>query len=628
MLDAMRRRATSWVVKAFLVLLILSFAVWGIGDIFVGRTTPEAVARVGGVEIAPEELLRETERGFRTLREQLGGQLERTPAVMDGLLRQALSRLVVRKLVDSHARDLGLEVDPATLARIVREQPAFQGPDGFDRQRFDWILRELGMSEASYARELEGEILRSRLVDATSGAVVASEVLARELARHRGERRRGAALVVPTASIAVPAPEEAALEAWLEQNRAAFTVPELKTVELVVLSADDLLEEFAPSEEEIRAEYERRKPAYTTPAQRTAGQLLASDRAVIEEAARLLGEGKSMAEVASTLADRGLTFSSLGPVAERLLPEELDRALFALSPGEVSAPVQSPFGWHLLRLEKSEPETVKPLAEVRDELAKDLARRAAAERLPAVADRLDDALAAGEPLEAAARQVGARHYRLPAVDATGRDEKGLPIAEPALSKEMLEEIARLGPGQSSLLVHGKDDRYFVARVEAVTPARAQSLAEVRTAAEIGWRFAEQRRLARERARALLARLEAGATPADLAREDSTLVLHTIGPLRRVDSEPKLGPEVVRALFTAPLGKPAPEPAPTPDGFAVVVAEESIPAEGGGDPAPVRQELQAALAEAMLVGYERALRKRYPVEIDQRALARLQDQLGR
>ncbi|MCS7268228.1 MAG: peptidyl-prolyl cis-trans isomerase [Geminicoccaceae bacterium] len=628
MLDAMRRYATSWVVKAFLLLLVASFAIWGIGDVFVRGAPSEVVAEVGGTEIRPEQLVREAERGFRTLREQLGGELERSPQVVEGLLRRSLDRLVARRLVELHARELGIEVDPGTLARIVREQPAFQGPEGFDRQRFAWVLRELGLSEAEYTEQLAGEVLRARLVEAASGAVRAPGELARTLARHREERRRGRALLVPVAGVEVPEPDDATLEAWLEENRAAFTVPELRSVELVILAAEDLAEEYAPSEEELAAEYERRRSAYTTPEQRSGSQLLAKDRAVLEEAARRAARGESFQEIARALEAEGVSFATLGPAERGVLPEEIDRLLFSLAPGETGGPVESLFGWHLLRLERIEPERVRPFAEVRAELRRELGRRRAADRLPELADRLDDALAAGESLEEAARRLGARHFRLAAVDAEGRDGRGVPVREPALSKEMLAEIFRLRAQETSLVVHGKDDRYFVVRVESIAPARAQTLSEVRAAAAIGWKLAEQRRRTRERARSLLARAQAGESLFDLAREGGGLELHHIGPFRRGDVHERLGGEVVRALFAAPAGRPAPEPAPAPQGFAIVVADEILPAPEGGDPGPIAEELRDALLDALLAGYERALEKRYPVTRDGRVFARLVEQMGR
>ncbi len=629
MLDAMRRQATGWVVKGFLVLLVVSFAIWGIGDIFRGRATPDAVARVGGEAVRPEEVVRDTERSFRVLREQLGGQLERSPPVMESLLRQALGQSVARRLVDLHARDLALAVDPATLARMVREDPAFQGPGGFDRQRFERVIRELGLGEAGYVERLRGDVLRGRLVDAVSGAVAAPDTLARELARHRAERRRGRALVVPAAAERPPAPEPAELEAWLEANAAAFTVPELRAVELVVLGVEDLLEESAPDEPALRAAYAERRDALTTPEQRTALQLLAPDRATAEEAARLVAEGWSLAEVATALEGRGVTVATLGPVEPALLPPPLDGVLAGLAPGATSEPVQSPFGWHLLRLEAVTPAVVRPFEEVRAGLALELARQRALDRLPEVSERLDDALAAGEPLARAAAAVGARHLVLPAVDPSGRDAEGRPLEGIQLSPEMLQEIATTEAGRTSLVVHGRDDRYFVVRVERLTPARPRRLEEVRAAVEAGWRLDRQRELARTRAAGLATRAAGGADLLDLARENPGLALVELGPLRRRGDPSPLGPEVVAALFATEPGRTAAEPVPTADGAAVVATLEVLPAAAAElDLETVRRELASGLGEALLVGYEQALRRRFPVETDGRALARLLDGLGR
>ena len=628
MLAAMRRQATGWVVKAFLVLLIVSFAVWGIGDVLRTPTGSDEIARVGGEPIPTAEVVRETERTFRRLREQFGQDVERSPAVMENLLRQALAQAVARRLVERHARELGLDVDPGTLARLVREDPVFQGPQGFDRQRFEFVLRELGLSEAGYLEQLRADLARARLVEAVSGAVAAPERLVRELARYREERRVGRALLVPAAAEDPGQPDEATLTAWLERNAARFRVPELRAVELVVLGVEELLGESMPSEEELRAAYEERRAAYTSPEERTATQLLAADRAVIAEAERLAREGKSFAEIASALEARGLTLSTLGPVAAGLLPEALDRALQTLAPGGLSEPVQTPFGWHLLHLERVTPATVRPFEEVREALAEELARRRAADRLPSVAERLDDALAAGEDLAAAARAVGARHIRLPAVDAQGRDGEGRAIDGIELSPEMLQEIFATPAGRTSLLVHGKDDRWFVVRVESVTPSRDRRLEEVRVPAEIGWRIERQRELARERATALLERARAGETLADLARAVPGLSLATVGPLRRRGDPEPLGPEVTRALFATPPGRIAEQPVPTPEGFALVATDEIREAPAELDLAPFRRELRESLGEAILVGYEQALRRRFPVETDSRALARIVETMGR
>ena len=628
MLDALRRQATGWVVKSFLVLLIVSFAIWGIGDVLRGPKVADEIARVGGEPLPSSEVVRDTERNFRRLREEFGQEVERSPAVMENLFRQALAQAIARRLLERHARELDLTIAPTTLARLVREDPTFAGPEGFDRRRFELVLREAGLSEAGYLELLRGDVLRSRLVEAMTGALVAPELLVRELARYREERRVGRALVVSAAAQDPGPPDEATLTAWLERNAARFRVPELRAVELVVLGVEDLLAESLPSEEELRAAYEERRAAYTTPEERTATQLLAADRAVIEEVERLAREGKSFAEIASTLEGRGLTVSTLGPVAAGVLPDPLDKALRALAPGELSEPLQTPFGWHLLRLERVTPAVTKPFEEVKEALAEELARRRAADRLPEVAERLDDALAAGEDLAAAARAVGARHLRLPAVDAQGRDGEGRAIDGIEFSPEMLQEIAATPAGRTSLLVHGKDDRWFVVKVESVIPPRDRRLEEVRVPVEIGWKLERQRELARERATALLGRVRAGETLVDLARAEPGLELAPIGPLRRRGDPEPLGPAVTRALFSTPPGRIAEEPVPTPEGFALVATDEIHEAPAELDLAPVRRELRESLGEAMVAAYEQALRRRFPVATDERAIARIVESFGR
>lgn len=623
MLDAMRKRANSWVVRALLLVLIASFAVWGIGDVFVGRQDIDVAATVGDQEVPLNEVDRAFETDRRALQEQLGVTLDRQQAASFGLLNRSLQTLIVRAMVDQHVKDLGLGVADAEVAEAIRDDPAFQSAGSFDRVRFDTFLRASGLSEAQFVDTMRREIGRDRILDTFRGLITVPDALAERIGRYRGETRSGTVLVVPRDAMVVGQPDEAALRALLEAEPDRFTAPEYRDLTIVTLTPDTILDEIEISEATLREEYALRQDFYTQPERRRVGQLLASDEAVIEAARTALDQGAVFADLADTMAADGLTYATIGPTTEAELPPELAEPIFALAENEVSEPVESLFGWHLFRLIEIEPEVVRSFDEVQGEIRDDLARDLAIDQLPELAAALDDGIAAGETLEDAAAAIGVAPLHFAAIDAEGRDTAGELLPD-APASDILAGIFTAPVGETSLLEETSAGSFYMYRVDGVEAPRPRELAEVEDELTELWRLEEQDRLAAEAVEALMAEARAGRTLEAIAGEQGEPVtVRSFEPLTRAadGSAAGLTPEAVAALFTASEGELVREPVPTRQGMAILrVDDVTVPVN------PVTPELmaqlEAGLRNDILAQYEAALRDRYPVEINDAALATL------
>ena len=321
MLNALRRQAGSWVVKALLLLLVVSFAVWGIGDVFFGSPPNPTVAKVGSSEIAASELSDAFNRSLNALQGRLGGNIDREQAIQLGMMQQALQELIARRLIDLRARDMGLTVADDTLRSLITEDPLFQTGGQFDRARFEQLLAANGMTEQSYLASLRQDLVRSTLTGGLTGPVAAPEALVDALYRYRNEERRGHLVRVTTDSITdLPEPSEEELAAYLEAHEQEFTTPQYRTLTFVTLTPEDLLDEVAIADGAIEAEYQARMASYRTPERRTVAQLLAPDQATIDKAAEQVEGGASFAEVAEQLAGEGVTADQLGAVTRSDLP--------------------------------------------------------------------------------------------------------------------------------------------------------------------------------------------------------------------------------------------------------------------------------------------------------------------
>jgi peptidyl-prolyl cis-trans isomerase D len=623
MLDAMRKRASSWFVRALLVVLIVSFAVWGIGDLFMGRQDVEIAATVGDIEVPLREVDRAFENDRQMLQEQLGTTFTREQAASMGLLNRALQSVVARALVDQHRLDMGLGVADAEVANAIRQDPFFQSAGEFDRFRFDSFLRSAGLSEAQFVESMRRDIGRSRILNTFSGLVEPPAPLVERLGTYRGEERAATVLVVPRAEMVVGDHDEAALRALLEEEAERFTAPEFRDVSLVTISTDDILDEIEVDEARLREEYAARLDFYTRDERRRVGQLLASDQAVIEAARASLDEGAVFADLATELADQGLVYSTLGPTTAADLPPDFADAIFALDEGEVSAPVESLFGWHLFRVIEIEPEDVRSFEEVRDEIHRDLALDRAIDQLPELAAALDDGIAAGESLEDAAEAVGLEVTEFAAIDAQGRGPDGQQLGD-SPSSDILAQIFAAPAGETSLLEETPAGTFYIFRVDAVQAPARWPLEEVRDEVAELWYEREQDRAAAERVEAIMLDARTGRTLEALAAElGGEVILRSTEPVTRSSNglEVGLSPEAVAAMFDTREGELAREPVATEEGQAILRTDRVI-VPPVSEAQAIADQLRTAMRNDLLAQYEAALRNRYAVEVNNAAIGTL------
>ena len=630
MLDSLRKHATGWVAKVLFGILVVSFAIWGIGDIFRAPHGGSTLAEVAGTQITMQEVNTEFDGRLRQMQQQYGNNIDRRAAVSLGLLQQAVDSTVARRLVDAHARDLGLTAADDTVAETIRLDPQLQGTGGFDHSRFDLLLRSMGMSEANYVEALRGDMVRNNLVDALTGSVQVPDLLVRKLLEERLERRKGAALIVDAATIEVPVPSDDQLTAYLAAHVKDYEAPEYRSATLVTLAPEDLVGEIEISDADLRASYDAHADQYRTPEQRKIEQLLAPDEATIKRAADQVAAGQSFSQVAAAMSSDKVERSELGPLAKGDLPEALDSVAFALQQGAVSTPVQTPFGWHLLRTEQITPEQVQPFTEVADELRRELSLERATNQLPDISTRLDDELAAGTPLDEAARKQGFEPLRLEHFDRTGHTPAHERLVADRLTTDILTRIFAASAGETSLLEQTADGHYFVFRVDGVEPARERQLAEVRDQVEQAWRASEQKDRAKARAEELRPSATSPTAVRELPAANSDVRLVDVTPLLRSDdgAAQGLSPAAVGAVFATPAGEVAKDVVEVPDGSAILAVEEVIPAAIDDQMLKTtRDDLTNSMRGELLGAYESALRQRYEVSVNQTTLTQLMEQLA-
>jgi len=513
---------------------------------------------------------------------------------------------------------MGLATPEGLVRDYVLAIPSFQAGGRFSRPILDQFLRQNDMSEAQFLGLVRDDLQRIQLLGAVRAGASAPELLARALVRYERERRVAQIAEFPLMEAPEPPPPtDAALERFHANNPAQFSTPELREARIAVLSAETLLEGIEVSDADLRAAFETRRAQFETPERRDLQQALLPT----ESAARTLAttwaasDNFEAIQAAATAAGGGAL--ALGALGRADVPiEPLAAAAFGAPAGGITAPVQSPFGWHVVRVASITPGTTAEFAAVAEQLKRDVALERGADLAFERANKMEDAIAGGANLEVAARRYGAAITDL-RLDIQGRDAEGLPVPLPipaTARPEVLRAIFVAEVGRAPRLAELRQADAFVAvELRAITSPALKPIATVIEDVRQAFLTEARRRAQEERAAALLGAVRAGQTLAAAALAAGA-PSERMGPFPRQPEQGAPGlvvpAELLPVLFATALNQVT--MVPTRAGFAVAQVLEIVEADPGADAealANARRTAQQQAAEDLEAQFAAAMRAR-------------------
>ena len=629
MLQSMRQATKSWASRAVIIVLALSFGAWGINDVFTGGSR-SAVATVGEVDVPTVLFDRQFQRALQRERERSGRpDLTRDEAHQAGLTGQVLNILVREYLLDAEAATLGLRAADTSVRQELEDSPAFSNEQGrFDPELYDLVLERNNMTRAEYEDLIRIDLLRDQILNAVGGDRRVPESLTDAVHRYRAEQRSARLALIPARGMAgLAEPTESAIQAYYEANTASFMAPERRSAVLVQLTAEAMVSEIELSDEDVYAEYEARIDEFELPEQRAVVQINAQDEALIRDGAQRLAEGEIFETVADELERRGATvlpipnFEADGPL------KSASEAVFRLTEGSVSEPIQTPFGWHLFKVEKVEPARRQSFEEVKQELHDEMALDLAGAGLFRLSTVLEDELGGGASLEQGASAVGIQPVVLDGVTRTGLDRSGTPVIV-ALSErdEIISLLFETGEGRESLLTELGDGSFVILRVDEVVLPAPRPLENVRAQVRSALMREEEKEAAERVANALADRVRVGEDLNSAAR-DSGLAVTTLDNVQRDGrgAGPDASFALIQALFEREEGNPEPIIAETAGGWGVAVLT-AVNDAGRGATGEERDRLRDQLSRAwrsdVTDAYRAALYGRHDISVNQGTLSAL------
>ena len=635
MLDAIRKRSGSLVVKVLLLFLVLSFGAWGIGDYIQGGTGNHAVATVAERDISQQAYSTELQREMNRLRQMFGTSLNAEMARSIGVHQSVLNRMIRTEIFAAAAQDFGLMVTDEMVLREIQNMDAFRGFSGnFDRDTFQQAINNAGFSEEMFIALMRGNMSRDLLLESFGGGAAVPETLLRSVYGYREETRSADIVVIPDDAFSdVAEPTDTEMSGYHQENSNQFMAPAYRALTYIDLNATDLAKEVAVTDAEVLEAYEAREGEFVIAARRNLVQAIFATADEASAALEMVASGRGFTDVVAELTGASAESLNLGWVhRDDLISGELADAAFSLANGEISSAIESPLGWHVLQIIGAEDETRQTLNDVSDQLRKDVALEKAIDSLFSLANSLEDEMGGGATLEEASKALDLPLIRINDVDARGLNRAGVAV-EGLPSADFLRVAYSTPEGSESPLTESDNDSYFMVRVDSVSEPVLRPLDTVRDSVRMAM-LAERREAKSEAAVSLIVGdINSGMSLLDaLARmtiSSGNASDMTIVPVPSFKRDGSGGPEEMPAalstiLFDKSIGQGGyARTTGGISGFAVGLINGIVAADFTADATgteAVSNELVGGIRADLMDQLAAALRETYPVSVNESALA--------
>ncbi|MCH5276855.1 MAG: SurA N-terminal domain-containing protein [Desulfovibrionaceae bacterium] len=626
MLDGIRANAQSWGVKLAFGIIIVVFVFWGIG----GRSSPRGiVATVNDRNITELEFRQAYAQMEQNIRNSIPGA---TPELLQslGLEQNTLQSLVMRKLLEAEAERLGVEISPYELRRVVESMPYFLDKDGgFSADLYLTTLQNSGQSAAQFEDNLRRDMLPEKMQALLSAGAYAAPQSVRNIYNYQQERRKINYMLFPAEKhMSLAAPSQQDIEAAYEERARLYAVPPRVRLEYVALDPAQMSDPSGIDDAAVSAAYEARRDSFFVPERVRASHILilvpenasAEEISKAEDSIKAIEErirgGEDFAAVARESSQDPGSAARGGDLdwfeRAQMVPEFADAA-FALKPGEMSGPVRSPFGFHLIKAAEHQASATRTLEDVRDELRAALATERAVTGLQDKADALLAAVMGGQGMAEAA---GAEGLTVKDSGLVSADDLAQTLR---LRASDVQAVMAAPAGEILDSPLPTDAGLLVVRVAESLPAMTRPLDEVRDELAAALTLDKARALAVDEAEQARGEFADGRPGKDLAPE-----VRESEAFDRQGYVPYLGvsTDLARAVFEVPAADAGKDlwldrAFPVDDGAVLVsLAEVSAPDEAAWltEGAMREQQVRSQRAALMFQAYIMELSRRARVRI--------------
>lgn len=472
-----KKTIRSTLVVVLFGLLIISFAFFGVNDVFQPAAS-DTVLKVGSREVSSAEFKSEFDRRRNEMQEKAQRPVSVDEAVAQGLDTKLIQFMLGNEAIDAAITKLGLHASPEMVVARLRESPAFfdQVTGRFDPKAYESVLGENGLTPKIFEKKVAEDITRMHFISAMTTGLRPPLTYGAMQGVYALEQRDTRFIYLDPSKVAAPAaPTDAQLQAFLNENADKIRAPELRQLTVVRFSTAAVLPTVTADPAEVQKVFDFRKDQAAKPETRTIVQIPAKTQAAAQAIAARLAKGEDPAAIAKA---NGVSVISYADKPKTALPDrQVADAAFTLPAGETSGAIQGDLGFAVVKVLSITPGQTVELESVRKQVEEEARRRAAELKITEAADRFETAHAGGADIVAAAKAANGQVFTTPPVTAQGVVRGGQ--VAPGLSPKLLQTAFGLSRGDESEFQSDQPGEYFIVRVDKVTPPALPPLAEIK-----------------------------------------------------------------------------------------------------------------------------------------------------
>jgi peptidyl-prolyl cis-trans isomerase D len=624
----MRKASSNWLGKTIMAavmgVLIISFGVWGIADIFKGFGQ-STLAKIGRTEISTEQFRQLYTEKLQQIGRQFGRPLTMDQARAFGLDRQVLQQVIAEAALDDNARQLGLGQSDAQTMRMIYSDPNFKGVSGsFDPVRFQATIRQVGYTEQRYIADQRRVSLRRQIANTITAGLEPPKTLIDALVRFQNEQRTIDYVKLDAAqagTIDPPSPE--ALAGYFDDHKTQFRAPEYRKLSFVMITPEEIGKWATVSDEDARKVFEERRDKLSTPERRQVSQMVFPNVEEAQAARGRIASGLSFDDLAK---ERGLNPSDidLGTIAKSaMIDPAIADAAFSLAADEVSQPVQGRFGTALVKVGKIEPGVQPTYESAAPNLKREIAAERARAQVASLHDKMEDERGGGASVVEAAQKLGLTAVTIDAVDRSGRAPNGQPVSGIPQGLNVVTQAfsSDIGVDNDPIQFGGG---YVWFDVLGITPSRERGIDEVKDQVATRWRDDQVASRLRTTATEMVQKLNQGGKLADEAARLG-LKVDTAAGFKRDANVPGVPASAIEAAFRTPKDTVAQSPGAGGGEWIVFrVTDVTVPPVdlASDDIKKLKETLLRGLSDEQVAEYVTKLESQIGTTINQSALAQV------
>jgi peptidyl-prolyl cis-trans isomerase D len=630
MLTAMRDGANSKIIKfvlfGFLVMAVGGMAMADVGGFFRNGVGTNMVAKVGKESLTMTAF----DQNLRRVLAQQG--MQPREAYELGFVDQVLQSQINQSLLTQAAMEMGIYAGDDQVAKqissLIDPLVKSQGDGSSRADMLRRLLQAQSMSEQEFISSMRQTMMNTVLQSTVKNAsAVATRAEALNMYLVQNETRKVDGFFLPDASVKdAPAASETILKAFYDSAKSArYAIPETRSFTIAILTEDNVKSAMTISDEDIESEYKKSIAAYTLPERRVIEQAVLNDEdSAIKVAASVRDDKKSLKDAVKAITGKTSSYQDATTLSRQGLVKDIGDAAFTAQKGDLVDPIKTPLGWHVLVVKDVLPKSVKPLADVADELRKDLTQSRLSAELYSTANAVDDRLAGGEDITAIAKDMNMKMVTIGPVGSEGSTlDKHDALKDFEKDRAYILQTAfELNEGESAPVLELADGRYAALHLDKINPRDFKPFEDVKADIEQNWLRDQRASLNVDRSRKIQQEIESGSKTLVAAANEAGAKIENFASLKHnADAPASIGKGGYDAIFNAAEGETI--VAAVPGGFMIAtIRSVTLPDASkvtDKDLEPIMSNARRATEDEFMQAYVQYLNQKMKVRINRNLL---------